>query len=246
MPKLRNQVSASNGTAALTSIALSQSLAGAGALALNGAAVSAAVGGPSGANVTEPGGPFASSQILGPSGGQPIGSNTAAVLSPPQQVVVASAGNDSGINFTVAGTDYGGSAISEVIAGGNVGNATTVHTFATVSSITASGATASTVTAGVGGVVYSPWLILGAQRNNFTTNLRAFVSSGTPNFDVQATSDVNLMNNTGGFADDIITLQASQTASITTPLVETYIGVRLKINSGTGTVSLRALESRTA
>jgi hypothetical protein len=114
-----------------------------------------------------------------------------------------------------------------------------------VTSINSSAATAAAVTVGTGAVIYSPWLILGAQRNNFTTNLRAFLS-GSANFDVQATSDGQIMNNTGGFADDIVTLQTAQTASITTPLVETWEAVRVKINSGTGTVSLRALESRTA
>lgn len=244
MPKLRNQVSATGQAGSIVAIAASQSLGAAGALLLNGPA-SSSVGLSSSANVTEPGGPLSKTQILAPSGGQSV-STAAVVLSPPQSVIIASAGNDSGINWTVKGFDYGGSPLTEVIAGGNVGNATTVNQFAVVTSISASGATASTVTAGTGTVIYSPWLILGAQRNNFTTNLRAFLVSGTSNFDVQATSDVNLMNNTGGFADDIITLQAAQTASITTPLVETYIGVRLKLNSGTGTVSLRALESRTA
>lgn len=245
MPKLRNEVSATGQAGSLTAIALSQSLAGAGALNLNGALGGASFPQSSGANVTEPGGPLATGQILAPSGGQAVG-QSAVILSPAQSVIIASGGDDAGINWTVKGFDYGGSPLTEVIAGGNVGNATTVNQFAVVTSISASGATASTVTAGTGTVIYSPWLILGAQRNNFTTNLRAFLASGTSNFDIQATSDVNLMNNTGGFADDIITLQAAQTASITTPLVETYMGVRLKINSGTGTVSLRAMESRTA
>lgn len=245
MPKLRNEVSATGQAGSLTAIAASQSLAGAGALSLNGPLAVTNYPLANSANVTEPGGPFSPSQILAPSGGQPIAGN-AVVLSPPQSVVIASAGDDAGINWTVKGFDYGGSPLTEVIAGGNIGNATTGNQFAVVTSISASGATASTVTAGTGAVIYSPWLILGSQRNNYTTNLRAFLSSGAANFDVQATSDINLMNNTGGFADDIITLQAAQTASITTPLVETYMGVRVKINSGTGTVILRALESRTA
>lgn len=245
MPKLRNQVSATGQAGSLTAIAASQSLAGAGGLLLNGPAAVTNYGLASSANVTEPGGPFSKTQVLAPSGGQSI-PGAAIVLSPAQSVVIASAGNDSGINWTVKGFDYGGSPLTEVIAGGNVGNATTVNQFAIVTSISASGATASTVTAGTGTVIYSPWLILGSQRNNYTTNLRAFISAGASNFDIQATTDGNLMNNTGGFADDIIALQAAQTASITTPLVETYIGVRVKINSGTGTVSLRALESRTA
>lgn len=245
MPKLRNEVSASGQAGSITAIALSQSLAGAGSLVLNGALAVTNYPLPSAANVTQPGFPFSNTQVLGASGGNAIASS-AVVLPVPQSVLIASAGVDSGINWTVKGFDYGGSPLTEVVAGASIGNATTLNQFAVVTSISASGATASTVTAGTGAVIYSPWLILSYQRQNYTTNLRAFLASGSANFDVQATSDVNLMNNTGGFADDIITLQAAQTASITTPLVEPYMAVRVKINSGTGTVSLRAMESRTA
>src|ERR1700691_5563673 len=67
-----------------------------------------------------------------------------ATLTPPQNVVITSGGNDSGITFTISGTDYGGSAISEVLTGASGAAVTSVYLYATVTSIVASGAVATT------------------------------------------------------------------------------------------------------
>ena len=40
------------------------------------------------------------------------------------KVTILSAGNDSGISFTVVGTDVNGSALSETVTGANAGTAT--------------------------------------------------------------------------------------------------------------------------
>jgi hypothetical protein len=245
MPKNRNQVTASAQAGSLTAIALSQTLGAAGVLLLNGALGGGSYPSSSAANVTEPGGPLSKTQILAPSAGQSIG-QTAVVLSPPQSVIVASAGNDSGINWTVRGFDYGGSPLTETIAGGNIGNASTVNLFAAVTSISASGATAAAVTAGTGAAIYSPWLIVGAQRNEFSYQVRCFLGpAASANYDVQATSDINLMNQVGGFADDIVTVAAAQTGNLSSYPNAPWMGFRLKINSG-GPVTLRILENRTA
>ena len=236
MPKLRNQVTVTGQAGSLTAIAASQSvLAGAatlinGVLALTGQAIPSNLG-----TVSVPGGPYAAGQILQPGSGLPT-SGTAAVLGPAQPVIIASAGNDSAATFTIVGSGPSGEQITEKLAGANIGN---------VYSITPSANTAAAITVGTGAVVYSPWFIMGAQRNNYGTNLEAF-ATGTVSYDVQATSDPNLMINSGGQADDIATLQAAKTATQLTVLAQPWIGVRVKMNSGTGTVILRAMESRTA
>ena len=63
-------------------------------------------------------------------------------------VKITSASNDTGITFTVKGTDLAGNALTEVIKGAN-GTATGSKTFATVTEIKSSGATAGNVSAGV-------------------------------------------------------------------------------------------------
>ena len=64
-------------------------------------------------------------------------------------VKITSAGDDTGITFTVKGTDLAGNALTEVIKGANGAAATGSKTFATVTEIKSSGATAGNVSAGV-------------------------------------------------------------------------------------------------
>lgn len=163
-----------------------------------------------------------------------------------QPVTITSAGNDSGITFKITGTDYGGSPISETLTGANTGVATSALQYGSVSSIVVSGASAAAVTAGTGVAQYSPWLIIGAQRNNFTYQVRCFLPpGGSGNYDVQTTSDINLMNQSGGFADDIDTVAAAQTGNLSSFPNAPWEGIRLKVNTG-GPVTMRVLESRTA
>ena len=75
-----------------------------------------------------------------------------------RQITLLSAGNDSGITFTVVGTDVNGDALSETVTGANAGTATSTEYFATVTSITAVGNPAGNMSAGtsvnVAGVVF--------------------------------------------------------------------------------------------
>ena len=76
-----------------------------------------------------------------------------------RQVTILSAGNDSGISFTVVGTDVNGSALSETVTGANAGTATSSGYFKTITSITAVGNPAGNVSAGINnnalGVVFA-------------------------------------------------------------------------------------------
>ena len=63
----------------------------------------------------------------------------------PRNVTITSGGNDSGITFTVTGTDASGAALAETITGGNAGIATGTSIFATVTQIAAVGDPAGTV-----------------------------------------------------------------------------------------------------
>ena len=135
-------------------IALSQSLAGAGALTLNGAYATGGV----------------------------------ATLPQPRRAGITSAGNDTGITWTIVGTDRTGNPISETLAGAGIGlTAQSVLDYLTVTSITSSGATASTVTAGTTGVASSAWIRL----DDWALPQTAIQcdASGTVNYTVQSTLD---------------------------------------------------------
>ena len=65
-----------------------------------------------------------------------------------RKLVVVSGGDDSGISFTIVGTDVNGSALTESLTGADSGTATSSNYFKTITSITAVGDPAGTVTAG--------------------------------------------------------------------------------------------------
>ena len=68
-----------------------------------------------------------------------------------QLVTILSAADDSGITFTIVGTDAVGDALTEVVTGADTSTATSSGYFNTVTSITTSAATAGNVSAGVTG-----------------------------------------------------------------------------------------------
>lgn len=77
-----------------------------------------------------------------------------------QKVTITSAGNDTGITFTVVGLDQDKQSYTEVITGANAAAATSTGYFSTVTSITTSGATAGNVTAGITAVFATPTIPL--------------------------------------------------------------------------------------
>lgn len=80
-------------------------------------------------------------------------------LDVPRNIIITNAGDDSGDTYTVTGTDEYGVAVVETITGANAGVAAGKKAFATVSSITASGASAGDVSIGFGDVLGLPiWL----------------------------------------------------------------------------------------
>lgn len=77
-------------------------------------------------------------------------------LDVPRNVIITSAGNDSGITFDVVGTDVYGAAVKETITGANAGVAAGKKAFKSVTSVTASGAAAGNVKVGFGDVLGLP------------------------------------------------------------------------------------------
>lgn len=114
------------------------------------------------------------------------------VLDAPRRVIITSAGNDSGITWTVTGTRgswWASTAVSETIKGANVGVAVTTQDFLTVTSIVASGATASTVTAGTNGTGSGPWVVWDKYAGDFAVSIYGYVLTGTPTWEIEYTYD---------------------------------------------------------
>lgn len=205
--------------ASSNNIALSQS-PGSAALTLNGAAVSGGVA--------------------------TIDTSSAANSSPGRRVILTSGGDDSGITWTVAGTNAGGNAITDTFAGSSGGAAQSNLDFVTVTSITPSGAVASTVTAGTNGVGSSPWWVLNYRGDSpLNVGMAVELVSGSVNFSIQHTyDDPNSLPNgvVVPLAFDSPVIQgatATADGAYTTPVV----AIRLIINSGTGEVRCRFMQA---
>jgi hypothetical protein len=174
--------------------------------------------------------------------------SSAVTLTPPRFVTITSAGNDTGVTFTITGTRPGGSTQTEVVTGANAGAATSTLTFETVTSIAISGASAAAVEAGFTQSGYSDWLPLDIYTPNQVTTISATVS-GTVNYDIQYTNEDpfdRTITQTAvahpAAAGAFTGATANQTHSTTTLMR----AVRYKINSGTGTIRLTITQQSTA
>lgn len=161
-----------------------------------------------------------------------------ATLDTARRVRITSGGNDSGITFTVVGTNYFGNALSETITGANASTADTTQDFATVTSVTHTGSVAGTVTVGTNGVGSTPWYNLDPFTDTFNVGIGVVVS-GTINFTVEYTYDDANSPYTGTFPTAFsLTALASKTANTDSTLTNPCWGVRLTVNSGTGTAKV--------
>ena len=104
------------------------------------------------------------SQSVGGAGSVPLdGANVVsgvAKLGNNHLINIVSAGNDSGITFTITGTQSDGTPVTEVVTGANAGTATSTRYFKTITSIVVSGATAGVIEIGTSGLATTDWFLI--------------------------------------------------------------------------------------
>ena len=88
--------------------------------------------------------------------GGALASGGSVTFDEPRNITILSAGDDSGISFTVTGTDETASSATESITGANAGTATGSTYFATITQIAAVGDPAGNVSAGSGTSIAAP------------------------------------------------------------------------------------------
>ena len=88
--------------------------------------------------------------------GGALASGGAVTFDQPRNITILSAGDDSGISFTVTGTDETATSATESITGANAGTATGSACFATITAIAAVGDPAGNVSAGSGTSIAAP------------------------------------------------------------------------------------------
>lgn len=178
-----------------------------------------------------------------------VGHSGDATLDVARRVIVTSGGDDTGITFTLTGTDWAGNTISEAVTGASGAAASSVLDYLTVASVLTSGAAATTVTVGTSGVAGSPWVRFDDFASNAQVSIQCTVS-GTANYTVQQTmEDPNQITNqlptpTYRWARSAVSwLDHPDTAlvSATTTKQGNYgyapVFARVVLNSGTGTVT---------
>jgi len=172
-------------------------------------------------------------------------SNGVATLTVPA-VLTATNAASSTINFVVTGTGPAGQSQVETLALTASGTVTGSLSFATVTGIVASAAADETISIGNGVAGYTAWLPLDIYTPNQVTNISG-KTSGTVNYSVEYTNedpfDLSIQQLAVPHPAGSLTGASGDETHFTTTLMR---AVRLKINSGDGSVRFTVVQQSTA
>lgn len=181
----------------------------------------------------------------GTTGAITVGHYGTATLDVARQIIFTSGGNDTGITIVPTGTDWAGNTISESVTGASGGAATTLLSYATITSVTTSAAVATTMTIGTNGVADSPWVRFDTYGAMAEVAIQ-LNGSGTVNWSVfQTLNDPNKIGDpTYGNPSAVVWVAHPDSAlvgsTVTTGVQGNYaytpIFAKVRMNSGTGTM----------
>lgn len=160
-------------------------------------------------------------------------------------VLTAFSEKSATVNFVVTGTAPNGASQTETLAVTASGTVTGSLSFATVTSVVADAATSATISLGNGVPGYTAWIPLDIYTPNQVTNISA-KASGTVNYSVEYTNEDPF--NTGiqqlavPHPAGSLTAATGDETHFTTTLMR---AVRLKINSGNGSVRFTCVQQST-
>lgn len=168
-------------------------------------------------------------------------------LGAPRRVLITTTTNETGVNFTVEGTNLAGDVLSETLPGVNNSTTYTALDFYTVTSVTNDAALAGNVTIGTNGIGGSPWV----RFDDYAPNGVAIqcTVSGTVNYTVQQTLDDpnSALNAVAPAAMTWVSSSDTNVVGATTTQQTNYnftpIFARILLNSGTGTVTATFLQA---
>lgn len=173
-----------------------------------------------------------------------VGRSGLATFDVARRVIITSGGNDTGITFTLVGTDVNGSRITEAVTGASGAAASSTLSYKTLISVRASGAVATTVTVGTNGVADSPWVRFDDYAAHAEVAIQATVT-GAANYTIQQTmQDTDAAASQDNVAPasiawvnhpDSAVVAASSTQQAN--YAYTPIFAKVVLNSGTGSVS---------
>jgi len=149
------------------------------------------------------------------------------------------------VNFVVTGTAPNGASQTETLAVTASGTVTGSLSFATVTSVAASAPTSATISLGNGVPGYTAWIPLDIYTPNQVTNISNKVS-GTVNYSVEYTNedpfDTSIQQLAVPHPNASLTAATGSETQFTTTLMR---AVRLKVNSGSGSVRFTVVQQST-
>lgn len=175
--------------------------------------------------------------------------STTVVLDTQRRIAFSSGGDDSGITFTVTGTNQAGFPITDTFAGANTTTYQSNLDFKTITNVTHSGSVAGTLTIGTNAVGSSLWQIVNWNANPTNLGYVIELRSGAASFTMDYTlDDPNILPGTGGLnaaglAYPLATASASAAVTTTGSFTSPIVAWRLTTLTGTGTLVVRALQS---
>lgn len=180
-----------------------------------------------------------------------VGHSGTATLDVARRIIITSGGNDTGITFALAGTDWNNNPITETITGASGAAASSVLSYKTVTSIRTSGAAATTVIVGTNTVADSPPVYFDRLAASAPTAIQ-IDGAGTVNWTVRQTlndptvitnqlptptyqwspSGINWVNH-----PDSALVASTTTTGVQGNYAYPPVMAKVVLNSGTGTVT---------
>ena len=170
-----------------------------------------------------------------------------AQLGAPRRVLITTTDDETGVTFTVTGTNRAGDVLSEDLAGVNNTTTYTALDFFTVTSVTNSTTLTGNVTIGTNGVGGSPWVMLdpwalpavAVQLNvSGTVNYTLQQSLDDPNDPTNPTTAASMTWIDSADTEVVAATTAQQTNYAFTPRY-----VRVLLNSGAGSATATIIQS---
>ena len=192
----------------------------------------------------------AAAQLVNASGaitlnGSAVVGGVANFVSSPAYITVTNE-KSMAVTFLVIGTKPGGSTEqTDSISFTASGTVTGSIAFATVTSVKASAATSATITVGNADIGYTDWIPLDIYTPNQVTNISA-KTSGTVNYSVEYTNedpfDRSITQLAVPHPNASLTAATGSETQFTTTLMR---AVRLKVNSGSGSIRFTIVQQST-
>jgi hypothetical protein len=171
-----------------------------------------------------------------------------ATLDTQRRILITSGGNDSGITFTVFGTNQAGASIQETVTGSNATSVFTNQDFLTVTSVTHTGSVASTVTVGTNSTGSTPWLLMDQHVTPACVALALIPNGDTVSAEYTYDDFLNLAaaafptvwsSSPGQLPAAMTGATTNKDATMTWPVK----GVRLTVTAGTAAATMEVLQA---